>query len=135
MSDEETVMVFWQTRREVEQTLRTVLLHRPRLTEILGDNAEYYFQGVDKILRALPQWSAPGDLARVPVVDCDDLKCLRTAFEDACPDEEETADALGHIVDAAASGYWTGADEDTEDYRRTDAGWTCVRRRCEAEDE
>ena len=126
---ETTVMVFWQTRDEVEQALAAVLAHRPRLTEALGDDAEYAFAGVDDILRALPEWSAPTDLARVPVGDCRDLKCLLHAFDEACPDDEETADALGHIIDAAASGYWTGADEDTETYRRTRRGWKLVRDR------
>lgn len=129
MSDESTVMVFWQTRREVEQTLRAVLLHRPRLAEILGPDAEYAFAGVDSILRALPEWSAPTDLARVPVGDCRDLAVLRHAFDEVCPDDEKTTEALGHICDAAASGYWTGADEDTETYRRTRKGWTIVRDR------
>jgi hypothetical protein len=129
MGEEITLMVFWQTRSEVERTLNAVLAHRPRLTEILGPDADYAFAGVDSILRALPSWSAPSDLARVPVGDCRDLKVLATAFEDACPDDDVTSEALGHITDAAASGYWTGADEDTETYRRTRKGWKMVRDR------
>ncbi|TAK26758.1 MAG: hypothetical protein EPO40_19785 [Myxococcaceae bacterium] len=124
-----TVMVFWQTRYEVEQVLGAVLLHRFRLTESLGADAEYAFDGVDRILRSLPQWSAPTDLARVPIGDCCDLKVLATAFEEACPGAERIVEELGHIVDAAASGYWTGADEDTETYRRTRRGWKLVRDR------
>ncbi len=127
MGEEITVMVFWQTRTEVEQTLRAVLCHRPRLTEILGPDAEYAFAGVDAILRALPKWSAPTDLARVPVCDCRDLKCMRLAFDDAGLGDGKVGDQLGHIIDAAASGCWTGADEDTETYRRTRKGWRLIR--------
>lgn len=129
MREEITVMVFWQTRVEVEQALHAVLSHRPRLTEMLGADADYAFAGVDAILRALPQWSAPTDLARVPVGDCRDLKCLRLAFDGARPGDEDTSEALGHIIDAAASGHWTGADEDTETYRRTRKGWKLTRDR------
>lgn len=136
MGEEVTVMVFWQTRTEVEQTLHAVLCHRPRLTEILGPDAEYAFSGVDAILRALPQWSAPSDLARVPVGDCRDLACLHHAFDDAGLGDGKVGNQLGHIIDAAASGHWTGADDDTETYRRTRKGWKLIRdRRGEAVDE
>lgn len=134
---EVTLMVFWQTRREVARTLGTVRRFRRALTRHMGrHDAAYAFDGVNRIVRGMRRWSAPTDLARVPAGDCRDLKVLATAFDEVCPRARKTSAALWHIVDAAASGYWSHDDSDTETYRRTRKGWSIVRdRRGEVDDD
>lgn len=128
MDDEITLMVLWTTRREVEQVFAKIKTRWTRVARQLGADVAFVSGAMNAVLRAMPDWSAPEDLARVPLEACRDLKPLLLAVRDVFPESDPIHEALGHITDALAAGYWTGSESDTETHRkRPDGLWEMIR--------
>lgn len=114
-----TIMRCWHSRTEVLRIFGWLLAPRVwrKLRKAMGSyDAAIMRRGVRAIVRAVPQWSAPTDCARVPIRLCLDIKSLCTAVEDVLPTWRKTSEELWSIADALAIGYWSAGEGNREEW-------------------
>lgn len=125
-----TIMCCWHTRTEVLRIFGRLLAPRVwrKLRKAMGTfQTRSMRKTLARIIKALPMWSAPCELARVPVDVCRDIKTLCTAVEDVFPTWRKTTTELWSIGDALAIGYWSRGEGHREEWvQDADGLWSLL---------
>ena len=136
IGDTARVMVFWTTRKDVERVFARLWQRRHKIAAKMSRyDFEWALHGAIGMLRSAREWSHESDLARVDTDLCRDLATLHHAAREVFAGDDDFLDELGHITDAASSGYWSACEEDTEAYVYREGGGDMVRERGKEVDE